>query len=156
MLFAIKRIIRKLNPNENLFDGFTLDAKLVSSITHLIQMHLNFTPVDKVFFVKYKLSIIFRGKIIYVYYKRDCSPQKLNQSEAFGLEKSFLHFRIYFLVTFNSKRFNPERHAYAYAALKKANMKTNKQTIQNKKQAMSSSLFPQNGSTTRFSAKKGP
>ena len=156
MLFAIKRIIRKLNPNENLFDGFTLDAKLVSSITHLIQMHLNFTPVDKVFFVKYKLSIIFRGKIIYVYYKRDCSPQKLNQSEAFGLEKSFLHFRIYFLVTFNSKGFNPERHAYAYAALKKANMKTNKQTIQNKKQATSSSLFPQNGSTTRFSAKKWP
>ena len=48
--------------------GFTLEAKLVSSTKHLIQVHLKILSrsVEKMAsHLKHKLSLIFRSKIIY-------------------------------------------------------------------------------------------
>ena len=67
--------------------GFTLEAKLVSSTKRLIQVHFKnlrslcrkngFTLVERVYYLKHGLLLIFRSKIIYAYHKRDCSRQKL-------------------------------------------------------------------------------
>ena len=43
---------------------------------------------DKVYYLKYKLSIIFRGKIIYAYHNVIARDKANN--EAFALENSFL------------------------------------------------------------------
>jgi len=89
---------------EEIILGCTLEAKLVSSSKHLIQVHLKicrkngFILVEKVYYLKHKLPLIFRNKIIYACHKRDCSRQKLKlwglcSRKEFSCVVSYLFFR---------------------------------------------------------------
>ena len=96
----------------------------------------DFTFVHKVYYLKYKLSILFYDKILTVRPLRG--------------KKSFSQFRFYFLIALNSNGFEPDRHAYVL----RFSTSTLQRHRKKNKQATSSSVFLQNGSTRRSLAKK--
>ena len=91
---------------------------------HMIQVHLkilsrsvenmaSLTLFDKVYYLKYKLSIIFCSKIIYAYHKRHCSRQKLKLWPLLW-KRAICTFLFIFFVNFNSKGLNRKRDAYVF------------------------------------------
>ena len=90
---------------------------------HLIQVHLkilsrsvenvaSLTLFDKVYYLKYKLSIIFCSNIIYALSQTSLLSTKAKTMRPLLWKRAICSFLFIFFVNFNSKGFNRKRDAY--------------------------------------------
>ena len=116
---------------------------------HLIQVHLkilsrsvenmaSLTLFDKVYYLKYKLSIIFCSKIIYALSQTSLLSTKATTMRPLLWKRAICTFLFIFFVNFNSKGFNRKRDAYVLRFFEYFNRSDRK-----KKQTKSKRSFPQ-------------